>query len=447
MCDTMVALANTTADGSVLFAKNSDRDPNEVHELVLFPAADPQEAQVQCTYIAIPQVNHTYATLLSKPFWIWGGEMGANECGVVIGNEALFSKVPAGKKPGLIGMDFLRLALERGATAEEAAQVIIDLLEEFGQSGNCGYDKPLYYHNSYLIADSRTAYVLETVAKDWALRKVKSIASISNRISIQHDYDRCSNNLIQHAIYRNWCNSPDEFNFQRHYSDRVYTHFADGKRRSCETYQTLTDADGKVTEETLFALLRHHRDGFPSSRKLTGANVCMHAGYGPFRGSQTTGSMVARITDEGVTLWLTGTAAPCTGLFKPIWLESGLPEALNTTATAEFDPNHLWWHHEQLHRRILKDPQQFLPLIQGEQVTAETEWLAQVRTIQQTEAGIEEKHQVTEDCFAAAETLTNQWINTLHQIQPSQTNFYLYHRAWQKWNRKVHFPELKNETK
>ena len=29
MCDTLVALGNSTADGSVIFAKNSDRDPNE----------------------------------------------------------------------------------------------------------------------------------------------------------------------------------------------------------------------------------------------------------------------------------------------------------------------------------------------------------------------------------------------------------------------------------
>ena len=29
MCDTMVALSNSTKDGSVIFAKNSDRQPNE----------------------------------------------------------------------------------------------------------------------------------------------------------------------------------------------------------------------------------------------------------------------------------------------------------------------------------------------------------------------------------------------------------------------------------
>ena len=139
MCDTMVALGNATADGSVLFAKNSDRDPNEAHELILVPRASHSEnSSVQCTYIEVPQVAETYAVLLAKPFQIWGTEMGANERGVVIGNESVFTKVPYGKEPGLIGMDFIRLALERAGTARGALEVITDLLEIYGQSGNCG---------------------------------------------------------------------------------------------------------------------------------------------------------------------------------------------------------------------------------------------------------------------------------------------------------------------
>jgi dipeptidase len=80
---------------------------------------------VRCTYIEIPQVAETFAVLLAKPFWIWGAEMGANEKGVTIGNEAVFTKVPMEKQPGLIGMDFLRLALERAATARFALEVIV----------------------------------------------------------------------------------------------------------------------------------------------------------------------------------------------------------------------------------------------------------------------------------------------------------------------------------
>lgn len=45
-----------------------------------------KDTTVKCTYIEIPQVQEIYGVLLSKPFWIWGCEMGANECGVAIGN-------------------------------------------------------------------------------------------------------------------------------------------------------------------------------------------------------------------------------------------------------------------------------------------------------------------------------------------------------------------------
>ena len=59
--------------------------------------------------------------------------MGVNEDGVCIGNEAVFSKGAYHKENDtLIGMDLLRLGLERGGSAREAMQVIIDLLEEYG---------------------------------------------------------------------------------------------------------------------------------------------------------------------------------------------------------------------------------------------------------------------------------------------------------------------------
>jgi len=40
MCDTIIALGSVTADGATLFAKNSDREPNEAHHVVAIPAAD-----------------------------------------------------------------------------------------------------------------------------------------------------------------------------------------------------------------------------------------------------------------------------------------------------------------------------------------------------------------------------------------------------------------------
>ena len=60
--------------------------------------------------------------------------MGVNEHGVCVGNEALFGRTPpAVERDGLIGMDMVRVALERAATAEQALHVITSLIEHYGQ--------------------------------------------------------------------------------------------------------------------------------------------------------------------------------------------------------------------------------------------------------------------------------------------------------------------------
>ena len=154
MCDNVVAVGSVTADGSVIFGKNSDREPNEPHFVTLIPRAEhPPDSPVHCTYIDIPQVRETNAVLLCKPSWLWGAEMGANEHGLTIGNTAVFTREAYDTRPGLIGMDFLRLALERAATAPTALEFITSLLESYGQSGNNGFRHEFYYHNSFLLAD------------------------------------------------------------------------------------------------------------------------------------------------------------------------------------------------------------------------------------------------------------------------------------------------------
>ncbi|HRT82593.1 MAG TPA: secernin-3, partial [Oscillospiraceae bacterium] len=130
----------------------SDRSPNEPQLIELIPPKTHGEKTLKVTYIEVEQVKETYGLLLSRPSWMWGGEMGLNDCGVAIGNEAVFTKGKYGKE-ALLGMDLLRLALERAETAKNALDIIINLLERYGQGGNCGYDKRFEYDNAFLIMD------------------------------------------------------------------------------------------------------------------------------------------------------------------------------------------------------------------------------------------------------------------------------------------------------
>ena len=73
MCDTMVALKEATAQGIVLFGKNSDRERNEAQSVEFAPRAEhAPDAQVACTYVAIPQVPRTHAGIVVRPIWMWG---------------------------------------------------------------------------------------------------------------------------------------------------------------------------------------------------------------------------------------------------------------------------------------------------------------------------------------------------------------------------------------
>jgi len=255
--------------------------------------------------------------------------MGANEYGVVIGNEAVFTKVKKERTPRLLGMDLLRLALERAKSAEEAMHVIIELLEKYGQGGNCGLVNKMNYDNSYLIADTKTAWILETAGEQWAAIQVKDVGAISNRITIGSKWDLASKDLVKMAVEQGWCKKPEEFNFAKCYSEPIYTYFSASQSRLNCSLAKLMANKGEIDLTTMIDILKSHSsakdDQWSPDASLAGADICMHFGFGPIRGSQTTASLVSEISDQSAVHWLTATSAPCTSIFKPVWLDSGLP--------------------------------------------------------------------------------------------------------------------------
>jgi secernin len=189
MCDCLVALGSVTDNGSTLFAKNSDRPPDETQRLSWSPARL-DEAPLRVTHITIdPHPVHTLGCLLSIPTWCWGAEHGVNQAGVAVGNEAIYTTLdPRSAPPALTGLDLVRLALERAHTAAAAVDVVTSLLDRYGQGGT-GHDpagasgaKP--YWSSFLIADPTQAFVVETSGREFAVEAVSAARAISNRTTI-----------------------------------------------------------------------------------------------------------------------------------------------------------------------------------------------------------------------------------------------------------------------
>ena len=348
MCDTCGIGPELTGSGISIFGKNSDREADETQLVVSVPSKTyPAKEDLQCTYIAIPQAGSTFAMVLSKPFWMWGAEMGVNEKGVVIGNEALFTKIKPEKTPGLIGMDLLRLALERSANAGEAAQMIIELLKTYGQVGPCGYrDKKFSYMNSFIIMDRQGIIKLETAGRDHALLRLRDHAVISNGITIAKDWDASS------------LATGTDFN---KFSDPLITYFSGSAFRKSRNQASILKAKGTMSATDVFSMLRDHFSHMPS--KGFNRDVCMHASDPLIRKSQTTGSLVVELHPvDKFRIFVTGGSAPCLTAFKPFI--PAAPFADLNAGAGYYSDQSFWWRHEAFHANAILRYENVLPMIQ-----------------------------------------------------------------------------------
>lgn len=387
MCDTIAIVK----DSEILFAKNSDRDGNEAQVLEWHPrAVYPAGATVNCTHIDIPQAREINAILISRPFWMWGAEIGANEHGVTIGNEAIFSNQPFADT-GLLGMDLIRLALERAATAQEACELITTLLERHGQGGACGHENRKFtYHNSFIIADPCEAYVLETAGRQWAVEAISGARTISNRLSIPA--------------------------FRSRYDAKIPALIADADSR-CNRTQLLANQTDDVPG--LIRILRDYGAGMnaPNYHWLNGAMAapCMHAG-GLLAASQTTASWVAALDTGHHQHWVTGTSIPSLSLFKPVRVDT--PMKVAPTPTDKVDSQSLWWKHERFARQVLRDPERFMADFCAERDDIEQKWLNDPPS--------------TEEAFLGHHELLDRWNDKLKRESICDRRPWYVRRYWKK---------------
>ena len=359
MCDTLCAVGRDRA----LFAKNSDRPVAEVQLIEAF-AARRGGGRLRTQYLELDDPGAS-ALLGCRPEWLWGLETGVNEHRVAIGNEKVLTiDDPRAAEPALIGMDLVRLGLERGRTADDALTLMTEALERHGQGGVGDQTHDESYFSSFLVADPRRAWVLETSARTWAARPVDHTAAISNRLTIGADWTCASEDVREGTDF-------DDYRLRRAPTGHADIRLA--ASRAC-----LASGADALTPRILAAQMRHHGErpwgppgGDPAHVSAppattqsdgTRVSVCMHV-----RGYQATASsMVVELPsdlDRPLRAWV-APGSPCVSVYVPVFPPMGVPPELGDVGA--------WKRLRSLRERVEADPDT-LPEIRSELGPVEAE--------------------------------------------------------------------------
>lgn len=365
-CDTMAVCAAHSVYGQNVLAKNSDRPTGEPQPLCYYKGKEYGDgATVTMTHLTIPQVKKTYAVVGARPYWLWGFEMGYNEKGLMIGNEAEGSRMEPDEADGLLGMDMLRLALERAATAKEAIQVITGLLKTYGQKAQASALTKRTYENTFIIVDPKEAWVLETAGREWAAQQVKTVQGVSNCYSIGTDMDMVSENAERIAREKRWLAPGAPFDFGKAYTGRLVSQPMGAQRfRRLNKLLARTEVH---SFESLAAILRDHYEDeliAPRFGETSGTfmSICMH--MRDWGESETAASLLCRYDDELGIIARYAPAQPCISAFIPVYMTGKLPASMQT-AKREYDEQTLWWQMKELGLLVTVDEEAFAPTVRA----------------------------------------------------------------------------------
>lgn len=358
-CDTFALTGKAFAGGNLL-CKNSDRPLGEAQPLRYYPRRSYGAGEtVQCTDLSIPQAETTWAVLGCQPYWIWGFEMGVNEWGLAIGNEAQGSRCEAEAETGLLGMDLLRLGLERAKTARQAITVITELLESYGQNANASMLFDRRYENSFMLVDKNEVWLLETAGRQWAAKQVHDRAAISNCYTIGADYDLCSRDMEETVRRHRWLAPDEKVDFAKAYTAPAVRQSASNPRhrrlvKRIHARQQLTEADCRE-------ILRDHFEGELIEPRFGACygmfvTICMHAMT--WDASQTTCSLLARWDERLGVVARYAPSIPCCSVYIPVYMTGSLPRCM-TLGGETYDDRSLWWRCERLAMAISVDEARF----------------------------------------------------------------------------------------
>jgi secernin len=203
---------------------------------------------------------------------------------------------------------------------------------------------------------------------------------------------------------------------------------------------------GKLTVPDMINILRlHEPDGGsgtnwqPQNGFMFSADVCMHGGFGIIRDSNSAGSLVVHLDKDHPTIFVTGTASPCTSLFKPVWMDASLPD-IGPAPSDEYDSHSLFWQHELLHRATIQDFQRRIATYAAERDALEREFVEGGLAIASAPAA--KRAQFSAECFTKSLGMESNWYARVRQIPAKPKGAWFYNYAWNKFNEQANMPKV-----
>lgn len=221
----------------------------------------------------------------------------------------------------------------------------------------------------------------------------------------------------------------DDFDFSRCCSDWFSTHFA----RQAYTQTRLDQKIGVIDVHLVKDIMRSHMLGKEfTPAKGSMRDICMHAG--PItRPSQTASSYIGQLFEKVPIHWFTATSTPCISIYKPVFMESGLPD-LKLTPEKLYDVKSIWWTHERLNRRMIGSFKEYFPKIRKQIETVEANFHPRAEELRSSflngEVSMEDLRNLTNRAFAKSLEIE---VTLIGEVKPKPSNpvFYLY---WRKMN-------------
>jgi len=448
-CDTFAVKESHSSLGGAILAKNSDRPAREAQPLRYLPARRGHD-RLRLAYVEIDDTAETIPHLGSSPYWCWGHEFGLNGHGVAIGNEAIFTRDLAANQarhrngervePGILGMELLRLALERAGSARAAVEVMTDLIERYGQwgAGTRSQDPAAAaYDNSYLVADAAEIWVLETTGRRWAAKVVDQPTwSLSNEPTLRDDWTQSAGDLAEWAGSNGWPSAGGRLDFATAVTDPAVPLQVSHIRlqRSHSLLRGFLD-DGPIGfTETRKVLSDHYENSFLQGPKFNPARpdfltLCMHHSTAGFTWGNTAASTITVLPKDGTPVMWWAPVTPCTSVYLPTVVgESGVPGLLATAGTARgagpnpeqadedrYAEDSMWWRFQRLLELVAGDElgsayHDRQPVVRSAFDALQAEFLDEAQSLSRQHADPADWAVLTESCMHRACAATDRLI-------------------------------------